>query len=809
MLSTSSATNETTAIINTSSKNNKKNKNENSKPFQTKNQFKSPRKKKSITTSISVKRTVEESRLTESLSKKLDNSVIEESFHSKQPLSSISRNNKNHTTVTKSNIQLPSTNSVGNAANTESACSFSSTVKTSNDHLIGSTQTNNSYQIMHHHSKRNYHRYNRKKLRKTTTKEMGMKNEPRGEVNEASSHDGQLKEEEEKISVNDLESVHNKFNTKKKKQQQKILKSSPTFSVPNANQDIDIQVQDQTAAAIVSVMQVSRQAKSYKRHNLKAGNHHRSQHHRRNTAINESANRSSRSPIQQRDVTNSTNCPQSTINDDTRTANSPINTSTNAKTGLNPSSISLLNEKVGNVTEKTTDNVSKTHTNSSHQKGDNKNKTLNNASGDHNKKYPVSHQKQHKSFRSNRFKSSDKVVNEEVTTIYQATNVSNDEKDAHETKSVVPNNNIMNDQCIVSADDDDDADDVISYPSSSNTTATANVVTTNAAGKDILKRLSVPGCNDSTPPPVEAVSPVGGCTASITTSGTFNDNDVIPELSGDLSGIVLNVNHDGGLGVGYGYYDQATIATAGPFIYPNPITFPPMASLPNHGVPMVATSNDFIQLQQQHQHQQQWISSLSDTLPPQDCCNNMMQCNVQQYQAPPPQQHVGTAQVDYDNVMSQQAPPFPPFVLPNYYGPGYPAITPFPMAQMYHQQQQSLQQPSSNYIPFPTQAPPLNYEQVSIGGCVFFNPVYENQNDGHNVDGDGESSVVKINDSMLEHETTMSKEVNGKLKKSTNHNMNSVDKSNVGGHHQKRKGKNRNKKRNQKKKALVTKTEVN
>lgn len=195
--------------------------------------------------------------------------------------------------------------------------------------------------------------------------------------------------------------------------------------------------------------------------------------------------------------------------------------------------------------------------------------------------------------------------------------------------------------------------------------STGNLVTTNAAGKALLKRLSV-----------DIVSPEGGCTTS--TIGTTNDidpdNDTGTELSGDVSRIDLSMEQD--------QEQQAT--------YTNPIICQPTP------YPIPLNFDASVQ-------QQQWMipSPQPDFLYEHDYSN--MQYTV-------PMDNVA-AQMGIENEITHPHP----ILMPQFYGQGIPMAPPMHFSNVYQPQLQS------SYI-----APmPVKYEQVAVGGCVFFNPVYD------------------------------------------------------------------------------------
>ena len=284
--------------------------------------------------------------------------------------------------------------------------------------------------------------------------------------------------------------------------------------------------------------------------------------------------------------------------------------------------------------------------------------------------------------------------------------------------------------------------------------ATSNVVTTNAAGEALLKRLggSVTSTQDGSPSP-------DGVTEStaLTTNEVDVDIDASTAFSGDVSGISMEQSQD---------HEQQTM------MYPNPIVFPPMQQQRVNDA-MIAPGMPYgtVPVQQQ----QQWI------MPPQSEQEFMMA--YLPYPAtsmPPPygpESHI------------MQAMAVPP---PNFYGQGYPVMPQMQVPPIYQQQQQV------SY----TAPKPVKYEQVTIGGCVYFNPVYDIPGEEAEVDGSVGKSIEKTastENSMDDQEQTSSE------KKPV------VDPSFGKQDSQRRKHKSnkRSRKKNQKKKSTEEKTITN
>ena len=296
-------------------------------------------------------------------------------------------------------------------------------------------------------------------------------------------------------------------------------------------------------------------------------------------------------------------------------------------------------------------------------------------------------------------------------------------------------------------------------PRPTSPSSTGNVVTTNAAGKALLKRLSV-----SNVPPSEVVSPPGGYTVS--TTGATNDIDLDCDantiLSGDMSHIDLNIEQ--------GQEFDANM------MYANPVIFQPQHHLQVPPFEAMGTAYKY-EVPIPHQHQQ-WIMSAQSEIPSQQDYSNMIAFNAQNQQ-PPIAMNPMLNHLRHENNMYQPVP----VVVPPFYEQGYQMFPQVPMSNI--QQQQQLQ-------PTPTAPVPMKYEQFTIGGCVFFNPVYNFPG------GNGSVSACSLNTIPAEKEAPTPKEKTVAVTKVDS------DKGKKKQDDQKRKGKSgRKKKKYQKKKTTI------
>lgn len=285
--------------------------------------------------------------------------------------------------------------------------------------------------------------------------------------------------------------------------------------------------------------------------------------------------------------------------------------------------------------------------------------------------------------------------------------------------------------------------------------SSSNVVTTNAAGQALLKRLG--GSVTSTQE--EGTSP-DGLSASTEVDVDF---DASTAFSGDVSGISMEPSHD---------HEQQQ-----PMMYPNPIVFPPFPPsqqqqrmdetmlAPNNNTPFVTVPTP----QQQQQQQQQWIMPPQSDLSPQEYNNMMAYYNQQQYPMYAPTVIVSPYGMGNNTMQAMSAPSA------NFYSQSLPVHMP-PIPQMYQQQAIYSAPPK-----------PVKYEQVTVGGCVYFNPVYE-------VVGEEEAENNVLSGNSVETFSTENKTDDEEARHGTGSNKSSADKA-VSKKQEFQKRKNKSKKR--------------
>lgn len=400
--------------------------------------------------------------------------------------------------------------------------------------------------------------------------------------------------------------------------------------------------------------------------------------------------------VQQRDVNNY----KPTLEEGRRTATSPMNVNVYETTGMKP----IVSPEDSPIKEKTDDNYTSPK--------------YDNDVGKHSNGNSGSRKKQNqrpKSSSSN--KTSSKVIdnspNEEGSVMTNETSEirSKDcDGDSKATVSIVIDDDVTGrEKHLGKSKPESEEKCNNNNPRLASSSSAGNVVTSNAAGKALLKRLSV----SNLPSPT-------GYTAS-TTGTTYDvniDYDACTELSGDMSRIDLNIEQ--------GQEFDANM------IYPNTIMFQPQHHLQMpHFEAMGAAYNH--EVPPPHLNQQ-WMMPSQSEIPSQEDYSNMIAFNAQNQQVPIATNPMLT-HVRHENAMYQPLP----VAVPPFYDQSYQMLPQVPMAPMYQQHQS---------MPVHIAPLPLKYEQLTIGGCVFFNPVYDLSG------GDGSDSACSVGTKPVDKETS-------------------------------------------------------